>query len=101
MGKKYSNNNGGWSLNKISFWAITIISLMYLVAGILRLVDANNLAAAANWIGAVATAVSMCIVAILAFRYVRHLPIVWMILYIIVLLILLVFIILPGALNVW
>ncbi|MCM1289333.1 MAG: hypothetical protein NC132_01595 [Corallococcus sp.] len=101
MGKKNSNNGGGsrWSLNKISFWALTVVALMYLVSGILRLVDANNLAAAAGWVGAVASAIAICIVAILAYRYIRNKPVVWLVLYILVLLIVLVFIVLPGALG--
>lgn len=100
MGKKNSNNNNGgsrWSLNKISFWALTIVALMYLLAQVLRWIS-SDLAAAANWIGAVAGAIALCIVAVLAYRYVRHKPVVWLILYIIVLLIVLVFIVLPLAL---
>lgn len=98
MGKKHSNNGGGWSVNKVSFWAITIVALMYLAAQVLRWIGFNNSAAVANWVGAVAGAIGLCIVAVLGFRYVRHKPVVWLVLYIIVLLILLVFIILPLVL---
>ena len=99
--KKNSNNNGGgsrWSINKVAFWALTVIALMYLVAGIFRMVKVDVLAAVADWVGAVAGAIAICLVAVLAFRYVRHKPVVWMVLYILVLLIVLVFIVLPIAL---
>ena len=98
--EKKSSNNGGSriSLNKLSFWTLTVIAIVYLVAGILRMVDANRLADAANWVGAIAGAIATCIVAVLAYRYIRNKPLVWLVLYILVLLIVLVFIILPLAL---
>lgn len=100
MGKKNSNNHhSGWGINKISFWAITIISLMYLVAQVLRWIGFNNSAAVADWVRSVASALAFCLVAVLAYRYVRNKPVVWLVLYIIVLLILLVFIVLPLALR--
>ncbi len=94
MSKK---SGGGWSLNKISFWSLTVIALMYLVAQILRWID-SGLAGVAEWIGAVAAALAICLVAILAWRYVDSKPVVWKVLYFIVLLIVVVFIILPRVL---
>ncbi len=90
MSKKSGN---GWSLNKISFWALTIAALVYLLAQVFRWIP--GVASAANWVGMVASAIMLCIVAILAWRYVRGKGTVWMVLYFIVLLIAIAFIILP------
>lgn len=98
MGKRHSNNGGGWNINKVGFWTLTIVALMYLVAQVLRWIGFNNSAAIANWIGAIAGAIALCLVAVLAYRYVRNKPVVWLILYILVLLIVIVFIILPLVL---
>ena len=98
--EKKSGNSGGtvWSLNKISFWALTVIAIVYLVSGILRMANANKLANIANWIGNVAAAIAICIVAVLAYRFIRNKPAVWLVLYVLVLLIILLFIVLPLAL---
>ena len=98
--EKKSKSSGGsvWSLNKIAFWSLTVIAVMYLLAGIFHFVGVEALANAAGWIQAVATAVALCLVSVLAYRYIRHKPVVWLVLYILVLLIVLAFIILPLAL---
>lgn len=94
--KKHSSGGSVWSLNKIAFWSLTVMAVMYLVAAILHFVGLPALIV--SWIQAVATAVALCLVAVLAYRFIRNKPIVWLVLYILVLLIVLVFIILPLAL---
>ena len=92
MANKNNNNKGGLSLNKLSFWLIVASAILYLVGMILHLV---GLQAVTGWLQSVATAIMICIVAILAYRYVRNKPTIWIVLYIVVLLIVIVGIIIP------
>lgn len=100
MAKKKSESNNKssnvWSLNKLSFWLIVATAVLYLVAMILHLCGLP-----ATLVGAlqsVATAIMICVVGILAWRYVRNKGTVWIVLYVIVLLVVLVGIVLPLAL---
>ena len=85
-----------WSLNKISFWLIVATAVLYLVAMILHLVGLP--AALVGSLQAVAMAIMICVVSVLAWRFVRNKGTVWIVLYIIVLLVVLVGIVLPLAL---
>ncbi len=92
MGKKNSNGNG-ISLNKLSFWLIVSTAILYLVAMILHLVKVDS--TIVSWLQAVASAVMICIVGVLAWRFVSHKQVVWKVLYIVVLLVILVGIVIP------
>ena len=81
-----------WSLNKISFYLIVAIAILHLVALILSCV---GLAGPVYILQGVATAIMICVVAILAYRYIRNKPTVWLVLYIVVLLVVLVGIVIP------
>ena len=89
-----NNNNGPhwWSLNKISFYVLVASAVLYLVSMILHLVGLQNIT---SWLQGVATAVMICIVSVLAWRYIRNKPTVWLVLYIVVLLVVLVGIVIP------
>ena len=100
MAKKSNNNNNGphwWSLNKVAFYTIAAAAILYLVSMILHLVGFQNIT---GWLQGVATAIMICIVSILAYRYVRNKPTVWLVLYIVVLLVVLVGIVVP-AITLW
>lgn len=96
--KKSSSNNSGStiSINKLSFWLIVSTAILYLVAMVLHLVGVNS--AVVGWLQAVASAVMICIVAVLAWRYVAHKQAVWKVLYFVVLLVILVCIVIPIVL---
>ncbi len=92
MSKK---SGGGWSLNKISFWLIVISAILYLVGIILAAVDLGNIT---GYLQAVATAFMICIVAVLAWRYVSNKPTIWKVLYFVVLLVVIAGIVIPMVL---
>ena len=99
MANKNNNNrkNDGprWpSLNKLSFYLIVATAILYLVAMILSCV--GGLAGPVMILQGVANAIMICIVAVLAYRYIRNKPTVWLVLYIVVLLVVLVGIVIPA-----
>ena len=83
----------GLGLNKFSFWCIGAMAILYLVATILSLCNINSKIVSA--LQGVATAIAICIVAVLAWRYVRYKQVVWKVLYFVLLLVVLLGIILP------
>ena len=91
MAKKSS---GGISINKVSFWLLLVAEVVYLVNMILHLVGIGS--TIVNWIGAAAAALMICVVAVLAWRYVRNKQMVWKILYFVILLVALVGLVLPN-----
>ena len=102
MAEKKSENNKKqkktrsatvWSLNKISFYLIVATAILYLVAMILHVVGLP--AYVVGMLQSIATAIMICVVAILAYRYVRNKPTVWLVLYIVVLLVVLVGSVIP------
>ena len=82
-----------WGLNKISFWTIGAMAILYLVASILALCGVNLKIVQA--LQGFATAIAICIVAYLAWKYVRSKQAVWKVLYFVLLLVVLLGIILP------
>lgn len=84
-----------WGLNKISFWTIVAVTIIYAISIVLSAIGGNALMTATRIMQGIATAVMIVIVAILAWRYVRSKPIVWKVLYIICLLIVVAGIIVP------
>ncbi len=84
-----------WGLNKISFWTIVAVTIIYAVSLVLEAIGADNLKAAVVILQGIASAILVAIVAVLAWRYVRPKQMVWKVLYVICLLIVIVAIILP------
>lgn len=89
MSKK---SGGGISLNKIAFWLIIAVAIIYLAGIILSAVKLGNITA---YLQAVATALMICVVAVLAWRYVAGKQTVWKVLYFIALLVVLAGIVVP------
>ncbi len=99
MAKKSNNNNkqsSSLSMNKLSFYLLAVTAILYLVAMILSLCGVNLKIVSA--MQGVASALMICVVAVLAWRYVAKKPAVWKVLYIVVLLVVIVGIILPLVL---
>ena len=95
--KNNNNNNNGrnwWSVNKISFWLLVSAAVLLLVAIIMKFIPAVS--SVANWLLSVVTACMVCIVAVLAYRYIRRKPVIWLVLYIVVLLVVIAGIIIPA-----
>lgn len=93
---KSTRRSGGirtWGLNKISFWTIGTIAILYLIASILAMCGVNLKVVSA--MQGLATAFAICIVAFLAWKYVRPKQTVWKVLYFVLLLVVLLGIILP------
>ena len=90
--KKTTSTRTVWSLNKISFYLIVAIAILHLVAMIL---SCFGLAGPVHILQSIANAIMICVVAVLAYRYVRNKPTVWLVLYIVVLLVVLVGIVIP------
>lgn len=88
-----SSKRSVWGLNKISFWVIVAVTILYAVALILGACQINLVVVSA--LQNVATAIMIVLVAILAWRYVRPKPMVWKVLYFICLLIVIAGIIVP------
>lgn len=84
-----------FSLNKLSMYTLIAVAVLYLVATILTVFDATKLAGAVRALQSVATAIMICIVGVLAWRYVAKKPFVWKLLYIVCLLLVLVGIVIP------
>lgn len=92
-----SSNSGSkfWGLNKISFYTVGAIAILYLLAAILSACGLPGKITSA--LQSLATAVALCIVAFLAWKYVRNKQMVWKVLYFVLLLVVLVGIIIPLA----
>lgn len=94
--KKTTRRSSGirtWGLNKISFWCIGAMAILYLVASILALCGVNF--KVVSVLKDCATALAICIVAVLAWHYVAPKQTVWKVLYIVLLLVVLLGIVLP------
>jgi len=76
-----SSKKGFWELNKVSFYTMASAAVLYLVAAILALVNANGLATVVGLLQGIATAIMVCIVAILGWKFARHKTTVWKVLY--------------------
>ncbi len=84
------------SLNKLSFWLMGIAAILYLLGLIFSFIPA--VAGVFNLLLAVASALMLCVVAVLAWRYVANKEVVWKVLYFLILLVALVGLILPNIL---
>lgn len=88
-----SSSSGMWGLNKISFWIIVAVTILYAVALILAACGVSSVAVSA--LQGIAAAAMIVIVSILAWRYVRPKQAVWKVLYFVCLLIVIAGIIVP------
>lgn len=88
-----SSKGSSWSLNKVSLYIIVAVAVLYLVSMILSLVGVSFKIVAA--LQGVATAIMICIVAVLAWRYVSKKQTVWKVLYIVCLLVVIAGVIVP------
>ena len=86
-----------WGLNKISFWTIVAVTILYAIALILSACGVS--ATAVSALQGIATAIMIVIVSILAWRYVKPKPMVWKVLYFVCLLIVIAGIIVPLVLG--
>ena len=91
MSKK---SGGGISLNKLSFWLLVSAAFLYVLGLIFNFIDAVK--GAVVYLQAVAAAAMICVVAVLAWRYVSGKAVVWKVLYFLVLLIALVGLVIPA-----
>lgn len=93
--KSSSSKSSVWGLNKISFWTIVAVTIIYAISIVLAAIGGDSLMTATRILQGIATAVMIVIVSILAWRYVRSKPMVWKVLYVICLLIVIAGIIVP------
>lgn len=94
--KKSRRSNGGirtWGLNKLSFYCVGAIAILYLIASVLALCSVPATLFVA--LQGVATALAICIVAYNAWKYVAHKQTVWKVLYFVLLLVVLMGIVIP------
>ena len=82
-----------FSLNKLSMWTIIAVAVLYVISLVLSAVGINLKIVSACQ--GVATAFMISIVAILAWRHVKHKSWVWILLYVICLLLVVVGVIVP------
>lgn len=90
MANKNSNYIG---INKISFYTLLSMAVLYMISSVLKLIGLGT--KIIPYLQGLATAVALCIVAFIAWRYVDGKTTAWKVLYFVVLLIVLVGIILP------
>ena len=91
--KKSTSKHSTWGLNKLSFYTIAVVAIAYLVSMILSLCGTNFKVVTA--IQNLATAVLICIVSYLAWKYVRPKQTVWKVLYFVLILVIIIAIIIP------
>lgn len=87
------SSGSSWGINKISFYAIGAVAILYLISTILSLCGLSLKVVSA--LQALATAIIICITGVLAWRYVSHKPMVWKVLYIVFLLVVLIGVVIP------
>ncbi len=92
-----SSRRSTWGLNKISFWTIVAVTVLYAIALILSACNIN--ATVVNALQGIATAIMIVIVAILAWKYVRSKQMIWKVLYFVCLLIVIAGIIVPLVIS--
>jgi hypothetical protein len=88
-----ANKSNGIGINKISFYTLLSLAVLHMIATVLSLIGIGS--TIVGYLQGVATAVALCILAFIAWRYVDSKPTSWKILYFIILLIALAGVILP------
>lgn len=91
--KSSSTKSSGLTINKFSLYTIIAVAVLYLVSMVLSLVGVSLKIVVA--LQGVATAIMICIVAVLAWRYVSKKQIVWKVLYFVCLLVVIIGVIIP------
>ncbi|MBE5757853.1 MAG: hypothetical protein E7345_02860 [Clostridiales bacterium] len=91
MANKNSNHTIG--INKISFYTLVAMAVLYLISTVLKLF--NLALKIIPYLQGIATAIAICILGVLAWRFVDSKPTAWKVLYIIVLLVVIVGVIIP------
>ena len=91
--KTTKSSNSGWGLNKISFYVLGAMAVLYILTTVLALLPINFKVVSA--LQGLATAVAICIVAYIAWKYVAHKATVWKVLYVVFLLLVIAGIIIP------
>ena len=90
---KTTKKRTSWGLNKISFYVIGAMAILYLIASILSLCGISSVVIQA--LQGLATAASICIVGYRAWFYVKNAPTVWKVLYAVCLVVVLIGIVIP------
>lgn len=87
------SSSTAWGINKISMWTIVAVAVLYLISMILSLAGVSLKVVSA--MQGLATAIMICIVGVLAWRYVAKKPTVWKVLYIVCILVVVAGVIIP------
>lgn len=90
-----TTHRSSFGLNKISFYTIGAAAILYLISAIFTLLDINSLATVAKLLSGIASVIMICIVSVLAWKYVRSKTTVWKVLYFVFLAIVILGIIIP------
>lgn len=88
-----------WGLNKISFYLLGAVAILYLIGLVLSAIDASKLSTAVSVLQALATALMICVVGVLGWRYVRSKQTVWIVLYVTFMLVIVAGIIVPMCIK--
>ncbi len=91
--KTSTRKSSSLGLNKISFYTVCTVAILYLISAILSACSVSLKVVSA--LQGLATAIMICIVGILAWRYVRNKQTVWKVLYFVCLLVVIIGIIIP------
>lgn len=91
--KKSGSRSGFWGLNKISFYTICAVAILYLISAILGACKVNLKVVSA--LQGFATAMLIIITSILAWKYVAKKPAVWKVLFVVCILVVILGIIIP------
>ena len=89
------NNKNKLGLNKVSFFMIATVAILYVIGMILSLINAAKLGSVVTILQSIAAAIMIAIVAILAWRYVRNRTTIWKVFYFLCLALVIVGIIVP------
>ena len=92
-----SKKSSMWGLNKISFYTIAAVAILYLISLILSACGVSSVAVMA--MQNIGTAIMVGITAYLAWKYVRSKQTVWKVLYFVLLLVILAGIIVPLVMG--
>lgn len=93
MADKKKSSSSSWGINKVSLYTMCSVAVLYLVSMVLSLCGVNLKVVTA--LKDFATAIMICIVAVLAWRYVSKKQTVWKVLYFLCLLVVIIGIIVP------
>lgn len=91
--KTTTTTHNAWGLSKISFYCIGAMAILYMIATALSLLKISSMIV--GILQGLATAIAICIAAIIAWNYVRHKSTVWKVLYLVFILIVLIGIVIP------